>query len=192
MQLYMSWNIRSFFGFTFLNILYFFKYSCTNIFHRRSLYTFYLTQKLISPNLTPCSVFPMSCWCIASDFRKCSQKLIELIYQDRDFIDAASNALCARLSCRFRCRCRSISGSYNTFRITGPLWGGSTSISLWKGQWCGKNGFLFVFSINKLLNKHSDRRWFETPLRAWDVTVMEFIELIYQNRDCVNAASNVL
>ena len=41
MQLYMSWYIRSFFGFTFLNILYFFKYSCTNIFHRRSLYTFY-------------------------------------------------------------------------------------------------------------------------------------------------------
>ena len=32
MQLYMSWYIRSFFGFTFLNILYFFKYSCTNIF----------------------------------------------------------------------------------------------------------------------------------------------------------------
>ena len=43
MQLYMSWYIRSFFGFTFLNILYFFKYSCTNIFHRRSLYTFYYT-----------------------------------------------------------------------------------------------------------------------------------------------------
>ena len=41
MQLYMSWYITSFFGFTFLNILYFFKYSCTNIFHRRSLYTFY-------------------------------------------------------------------------------------------------------------------------------------------------------
>ena len=40
MQLYMSWYIRSFFGFTFSNILYFFKYSCTNIFHRRSLYTF--------------------------------------------------------------------------------------------------------------------------------------------------------
>ena len=39
MQLYMSWYIRSFFGFTFLNILYFFKYSCTKIFHRRSLYT---------------------------------------------------------------------------------------------------------------------------------------------------------
>ena len=41
LQLYMSWYIRSFFGFTFLNILYFFKYSCTNILHRRSLYTFY-------------------------------------------------------------------------------------------------------------------------------------------------------
>ena len=41
MQLYISWYIRSFFGLTFLNILYFFKYSCTNIFHRRSLYTFY-------------------------------------------------------------------------------------------------------------------------------------------------------
>ena len=41
MQLYMSWYMSSFFGFTFLNILYFFKYSCTNIFHRRSLNTFY-------------------------------------------------------------------------------------------------------------------------------------------------------
>ena len=41
LQLCMSWYIRSFFGFTFLNILYFFKYSCTNVFHRRSLYTFY-------------------------------------------------------------------------------------------------------------------------------------------------------
>ena len=41
MQLYMSWYIRSFFGVTFLNILYFFKYSCSNIFHKRSLYTFY-------------------------------------------------------------------------------------------------------------------------------------------------------
>ena len=41
LQLYKSWYIRSFFGFTFWNILYFFKYSCTNIFHRRSLYTFY-------------------------------------------------------------------------------------------------------------------------------------------------------
>ena len=38
---YMSWYIRSFFGLTFLNVLYFFKYSCTNIFHRHSLYTFY-------------------------------------------------------------------------------------------------------------------------------------------------------
>ena len=32
LQLYMSWYIIAFFGFTFLNILYFFKYSCTNIF----------------------------------------------------------------------------------------------------------------------------------------------------------------
>ena len=44
MQLYMSWYIRSFFGFTFLNILYFFKHSCTNIFHRRSLHTFYYSN----------------------------------------------------------------------------------------------------------------------------------------------------
>ena len=40
MQLYMSWYIRSCFGFT-LYILYYFKHSCTNIFHRRSLFTFY-------------------------------------------------------------------------------------------------------------------------------------------------------
>ena len=46
MQLYMSWYIKSFFGFTFLNILYFFKYSCTSIFHRRSLYTFYILSSL--------------------------------------------------------------------------------------------------------------------------------------------------
>ena len=32
MQLYMSWYIISFFGFTFLNIPYSFMYSCTNIF----------------------------------------------------------------------------------------------------------------------------------------------------------------
>ena len=37
----MSWYIRSFFGFTFLIILYSFKCSCTNIFHSRSLYTIY-------------------------------------------------------------------------------------------------------------------------------------------------------
>ena len=43
-QLYMSWYIRSFFGFTILNSLYFFKYSSTNIFHRRSLYTFYYNE----------------------------------------------------------------------------------------------------------------------------------------------------
>ena len=43
MQLYMSWYIISFFWLYlyFLNILYFFKYSCANIFHRRSLCTFY-------------------------------------------------------------------------------------------------------------------------------------------------------
>ena len=42
MQLYMSWYIISFFRLYhyFLNIvLYFLKYSCTNIFHRRTLYT---------------------------------------------------------------------------------------------------------------------------------------------------------
>ena len=43
----MSWYIRSFFGFTFLYILYFFKYSCTNIFHRRSLYTFYFYKHIL-------------------------------------------------------------------------------------------------------------------------------------------------
>ena len=35
----------------FLNIvLYFFKYSCTNIFHRRSLYTFYQRSSSVSPS----------------------------------------------------------------------------------------------------------------------------------------------
>ena len=52
MQLYMSWYIRSFFGFTFLYILYFFKYYCTNIFHRRSLYTFYWSLHYFSTTQT--------------------------------------------------------------------------------------------------------------------------------------------
>ena len=39
-----------FFNFYFLNILYFFKYSCTNIFHRCSLYTLYMyhTVRLVT------------------------------------------------------------------------------------------------------------------------------------------------
>ena len=41
MQLYMSWYIRSFFGFTFLNILYFFNTLVLTSSYRRSLYTFY-------------------------------------------------------------------------------------------------------------------------------------------------------
>ena len=40
MQLYVLMH-QIIFGFTFLNIIYFFKYSCTNIFHKRSLHTFY-------------------------------------------------------------------------------------------------------------------------------------------------------
>ena len=45
-QLYMSWDHIIFRLYLyFLNdVLYFFKYSCTNIFHRRSLYTFYYYQ----------------------------------------------------------------------------------------------------------------------------------------------------
>ena len=45
----------------FLNIvLYFFKYSCTNIFHRRSLYSFY--HQIESINLSNyCHVFPSLC-----------------------------------------------------------------------------------------------------------------------------------
>ena len=53
----MSWYIISFLWLYlyFLNILYFFKFSCTNIFHRRSLCTFYGTgcqspeHEMISP-----------------------------------------------------------------------------------------------------------------------------------------------
>ena len=60
MQLYMSWYIRSFFGFTFLNILYFFKYSCTNIFHRRSHYTLYFYHQIGSMNYYP--LFRVRSW----------------------------------------------------------------------------------------------------------------------------------
>ena len=50
MQLYMPWYIIYFFWLYlyFLNILYFFKYSCTNIFHIRSLNTFFWAHKIRS------------------------------------------------------------------------------------------------------------------------------------------------
>ena len=66
MQLYMSWYIRSFFGFTFLNILYFFKYTCTNISHRRSLYTFYLKSLHAKNNLQYPQRLPTVC-CVITD-----------------------------------------------------------------------------------------------------------------------------
>ena len=74
MQLYMSWYIRSFFGFTFSNILYFFKYSCTNIFHRRNRYTFYWQKPwpalcrsgpempLIKTSVCEATYVPISCF----------------------------------------------------------------------------------------------------------------------------------
>ena len=43
MQLYMSWNIISFFGFTLLNILHFSSTLVLTFSYRRSLYTFYST-----------------------------------------------------------------------------------------------------------------------------------------------------
>ena len=52
------WWYRSFFGFTFLNILYFFKYFCSNIFHRRSLCTFYYDDDLFS---THCGKYQTYC-----------------------------------------------------------------------------------------------------------------------------------
>ena len=70
MQLYRSWYIRSFFGFTFLNILYFFKYSCSNIFHRRSLYTFYWNWAVVRGHCRHIAyvTFTRTCWvCICSD-----------------------------------------------------------------------------------------------------------------------------
>ena len=47
MQLYMSWYIIFRLNRYFLDIvLYFFKYSCTNMFHKRSLYTFYIKMDM--------------------------------------------------------------------------------------------------------------------------------------------------
>ena len=65
MQLYMSWYIKSFFGFTFWNILNFFKYACTSISHRRSLYTFYILSSLCKTthrHLIHINVCRVSCW----------------------------------------------------------------------------------------------------------------------------------
>ena len=60
MQLYMSWYIISFLAWSLLlkYSLYFFKYSCTKIFHRRSLCTFYmhLICALSSSNHNPWTI----------------------------------------------------------------------------------------------------------------------------------------
>ena len=48
MPSFMSWYIISFLAYHyFLNILFFFKYSCTYIFHRRSLCTFYANMEYV-------------------------------------------------------------------------------------------------------------------------------------------------
>ena len=60
-----------FFGFTFLNILYFFKYSCTNIFHRRSLYTFYQVMHEKMSTKTIATKHPS--YVINSEFSVCSE-----------------------------------------------------------------------------------------------------------------------
>ena len=55
MQLYMSWYIRSFFGFTFFNILYVSSTLVLTSSCRRSLYTFYLKSVVIETcNLLQC------------------------------------------------------------------------------------------------------------------------------------------
>ena len=46
MQLYMSWYIISFFGFTFLNIFIFSSTLVLTFSYRRNLYTFYLVDAL--------------------------------------------------------------------------------------------------------------------------------------------------
>ena len=52
----------------FLNILYFFKYSCTNIFHRRSLFTFYfycnLKHKMNCVQILTIALFWLNCLCL--------------------------------------------------------------------------------------------------------------------------------
>ena len=62
----------------------------------------------------------------------------------------------------------------NHCRVTGPLWGESTGhrwIPLTKGPVIRCFGVFFVVSLNKLLDKQSKRRWFETQWRLYNVTV---------------------
>ena len=63
----------------------------------------------------------------------------------------------------------------NAFRVTGPFWGESNDnrwIPLAKDQW---ESFEFFFDISrsKVLNEQSKVRWFGTPWRSYDATIME-------------------
>ena len=66
------------------------------------------------------------------------------------------------------------SPNVNIFRITGPLWGESPVILGIPSQRRATRSFdvFFGLRLNKRFSKQSRRRWFETPSRPFDVTVM--------------------
>ena len=86
MLLYMSWYIRSFFGFTFLNILNFFKYSCTYIFHRCSLYTFYWTDRQSKSNGKFLSAWYPNSLCYTSTLSKQAVQTGAINYRERGYV----------------------------------------------------------------------------------------------------------
>ena len=69
----------------------------------------------------------------------------------------------------------------SAFRITGPLWG-VDSPQIAEGPVIQTFDVFFVVGLSKLVNKQSGFRWFVTPWRLCDVTVLcKCIFMNYQN-----------
>ena len=59
----------------------------------------------------------------------------------------------------------------NAFRITGPLWRESNGHRIYLGPVMRGFGVSYYVSLNKLFDKQSICRWFETPWRSRECTV---------------------
>ena len=83
----------------------------------------------------------------------------------------------------------------NTFHITDPLWGESTSdwwIALTKGQWFREFKLLFVESLNRLLNKQSSCQWLKIPwCMPHDLTVMLQIDWWFSQIQLYDAENRI-
>ena len=113
----------------FLNILYFFKYSCTNIFHRRSLCTFYC-QLHLTEHFKFRWIYKMT-----GDLLHCASNNTSVVWYEFSTLHWCPKSLPnhRKLGCCLNSLLRLTTKKASKHSITGPLWGEPTS------DWCHQN-----------------------------------------------------